>query len=336
MILVCCFITSGLKAQPIIDTVCLGSGPTHLAVPFQAGVQYFWQVNGGTIISKPDSNDITVNWNGLPGSYLVSVSSVPIGGCSDTSKAFVYLVSPDIASITGPSVVCEGSPIVLLSTLRSGVTWQGGKKEDEITFVAERDTTIFLITDNAPCASDTVYHSITVTPAPQTSMSKLEDTLQIGTVVDLYYTGVSGVSVDWYFDDHYQGTGTYQRYNFDEEGNHIVTQVVSENGCTDTLYRNVYVKKIFKLFIPNAFTPDGDGVNDVFYFDGMGIARFEAAIYNRWGEKVYSWNERSGVEGWDGTYHGKPVPMGVYSYKITVVDRGGKRVEERGTFKVLR
>lgn len=68
----------------------------------------------------------------------------------------------------------------------------------------------------------------------------------------------------------------------------------------------------------------------------MGIARFEAAIYNRWGEMVYSWNENSGTNGWDGTYQGEPVPVGVYSYKITVVDIGGKRIEERGTFKVLR
>lgn len=328
---------TGLRGQTVIDTICTTAGPSNLAVPYQSGVTYSWQITGGTILSKPDSNDILVDWNPTPGFFPISVTAVPFnGGCNDTTFAQIYIVAPLKASVAGPREVCRGSEVVLTTTITSGVVWQGGKKDQEISFIADKDTTIFLVANNAPCNPDTTYHFIKVVDPPKTSMSALEDTLQMGTVMDLYYTGVLGVTVDWYLDEGFQGSGSYSRYQFNEEGDHLVTQVVSDGTCTDTLYRYVFVKKIFKLFIPNAFTPDGDGINDVFLFKGVGIARFQANVYNRWGEMVYSWNENSASEGWDGTQNGKPVPTGVYTYKIIVVDVGGTQVDERGAFNLIK
>lgn len=336
VLLALCLCAFSVKAQLVIDTVCVGHGPSNLAVPYQAGYNYSWQVNGGTILSPNDSNDVLVDWTGTPGYYQITVVGTNSNGCGDTSKASIYLVSPTIATISGPTEVCQGSPVVLLSNILNGITWQGGKKDKEITFIANRDTTVYLITENSPCVPDTAYHFIKVVDAPQTSMNSLEDTLQVGTIKDLYYTGAPGVAIDWYLDEDWQGSGTYSRYYFNEEGNHVVTQVVSDGTCTDTLYRYIYVTKIFKLFIPTAFTPDGDGINDIFLFKGTGIAKFQATVYNRWGEVVYSWNENSQTEGWDGSIFGNPAPNGIYTYKIYVTDIGGTQVEEQGTFNLLR
>ncbi|WP_417591508.1 gliding motility-associated C-terminal domain-containing protein [Owenweeksia hongkongensis] len=328
---------TGLRAQVVVDTICTTAGPSNLAVPFQAGVTYSWQITGGTILSKPDSNDILVDWNPTPGFFPISVTAIPLNGdCHDTTFAQIYIIAPVKASVAGPQEVCRGTEVILSTALTSGVIWQGGKKDKEIRFIAHQDTTVYLVADNYPCDPDTTFHFIKVVDPPQTSISSLEDTLQVGTILDLYYTGASGVVVDWYLDENKQGTGAYARYQFDEEGDHVVTQVVSDGTCTDTLYRYVYVKKIFKLFIPNAFTPDGDGINDVFLFKGVGIAKFQANVYNRWGEMVYSWDESSGSDGWDGTQNGKPVPTGVYTYKIVVEDVGGTQVDKRGSFNLLR
>lgn len=329
--------TLSVQAQPVIDTICTTAGPSNLGVPYQPGVTYSWQITGGTILSKPDSNDILVDWNPSPGYYPISVTAIPLnGGCHDTTYAQIYIVAPAKASVAGPQVVCRGTEVTLSANIATGVVWQGGKKDKEIKFIAEKDTTVFLVANSSPCTPDTSYHKVRVVDPPQTSMNKIGDTLQLGTILDLYYTGASGVAVDWYLDDDKQGSGTYSRYQFDEEGRHVVTQVVSDGTCADTLYRYVYVKKIFKLFIPTAFTPDGDGINDVFLFKGVGIARYQANIYNRWGEMVYSWDENSEPAGWDGTQNGKPVAQGVFTYRIIVDDVGGGRVDERGSFNLLR
>lgn len=331
------FGATSLRGQVVIDTICTTAGPSNLAVPYQPDVTYSWQITGGTILSQPDSNDILVDWNPTPGYFPISVTAIPNnGGCHDTTFAQIYIVAPARASVSGPQVACKGSQVVLTTSITTGVVWQGGKKDQEISFIAEKDTTIFLVANNAPCDPDTTYHYIRVVEPPQTSMNSIEDTLQLGTVKDMYYMGASGVTVDWYYDEDKQGSGTYMRYQFDEEGDHVVTQVVSDGTCTDTLYRYIYVKKIFKLFIPTAFTPDGDGINDVFLFKGMGFASFQAMVYNRWGEVVYSWDENSTTEGWDGTQHGKPVPAGVYTYRIIVDGIGGGQFDEQGSFNLLR
>lgn len=321
----------------MIDTICAAAGPSNLTVPFQPGVNYSWQIAGGTIISNPDSNDVLIDWTPTPGLYPISVAAIPAnGGCYDTSFANIFIVAPTQASIAGPIEVCRGSEVLLSTSITSNIMWQGGKRDREIRFFAGRDTTVFLVANNGACDPDTAYHYVRVVEPPKTSLSDLEDTLQLGTQKDLYYTGAPGVAVDWYYDEYKQGSGTYMRYHFDEEGDHVVTQVVSDGTCTDTLYRFVYVKEIQKLFIPNAFTPDGDGINDIFLFKGMGIARFQAVIYNRWGEVVYSWDESSGSEGWDGTQNGRPMPSGVYTYRVIIHNVGGGQKDERGSFNLIR
>lgn len=70
--------------------------------------------------------------------------------------------------------------------------------------------------------------------------------------------------------------------------------------------------KVSSLLMPNAFSPNGDGINDIYKpKDGYrNIEEFHAYIYNRWGQKLYEWTDPA--TGWDGTYRGKPVKEGVY------------------------
>lgn len=91
-----------------------------------------------------------------------------------------------------------------------------------------------------------------------------------------------------------------------------------------------------KLEFPNAFSPNGDGMNDVYRAktDYQSIVEFKAVIYNRWGQKLYEWNDPAG--GWDGTYKGNPVKQGVYYVQVTAKGADGRRFNIKKDVNLLR
>lgn len=110
------------------------------------------------------------------------------------------------------------------------------------------------------------------------------------------------------------------------------TLTVFSDGCAYS--DSAYIDLIFPedYFIPNAFTPNGDGVNDLFQiYSAGGIRVVELLIYNRWGEKVYD-----GVGPWDGRYKDKYVPPGVYSYYFLLELFNGSGAKEKGSVTVVR
>jgi len=89
------------------------------------------------------------------------------------------------------------------------------------------------------------------------------------------------------------------------------------------------------LDIPNVFTPNGDGVNDLFVVDNHGMGTLNMLIFNRWGAKVYEWNATQTA--WDGTaLDGEDVADGVYFYILTAKGEDGHPYEERGNITLIR
>ncbi|HCC87791.1 MAG TPA: gliding motility protein [Prevotella sp.] len=91
-----------------------------------------------------------------------------------------------------------------------------------------------------------------------------------------------------------------------------------------------------KLEFPNAFSPNGDGINDIYKAkDGYkSITEFHATIYNRWGQRIYSWNDPSA--GWDGKYNGKDVSQGVYFLLVKARGADGRRFNIKKDINLLR
>ena len=103
--------------------------------------------------------------------------------------------------------------------------------------------------------------------------------------------------------------------NYDENLNiYRVVALKDQNNSIESVSNAVIVEKPYALYSPNAFSPDGDGINDVFKISGQGILDFKIEIYNRWGQMVYQSIDLS--NGWDGTFKGKKLPTGTYVYKI--------------------
>lgn len=112
----------------------------------------------------------------------------------------------------------------------------------------------------------------------------------------------------------------------------VVTDAI---GCTDddTVFIKVYEGPMY--YIPNAFSPNGDGQNDIFRPIPVGIQSTEYfRVFNRYGELMYQTNKW--MEGWDGTIKGKPSASGTYAWMIKGVDKNGRVVEMKGTVILIR
>ncbi|MBB5636472.1 gliding motility-associated-like protein [Pedobacter cryoconitis] len=88
------------------------------------------------------------------------------------------------------------------------------------------------------------------------------------------------------------------------------------------------------VFIPNTFTPNGDGRNDIFYVYGTGISKLKLQVYNQWGQFIFESLQQQ--VGWDGSYRGQIQPNGVYVYYVELVMTDGSTVKRKGTITILR
>ena len=124
----------------------------------------------------------------------------------------------------------------------------------------------------------------------------------------------------------YGDSGTYQ----------IQLIVTGAGGCPDTVYGTVRVEPEFSIYIPNAFTPNGDGVNDGFIAYGKNIVSYEMWILDRWGMEIYHATDFH--HPWDGTYYGndKPCQNDVYEYVIDVTDQNLRRRRYIGHVTLVR
>ena len=116
-------------------------------------------------------------------------------------------------------------------------------------------------------------------------------------------------------------------------------QVISPEGCSDIITGILTVNELFNLFIPTSFTPNGDGLNDVFKIESTGLNpdSFRMEVFNRWGEKVFSSTDPEQV--WTGGANGGDhyMPNGIYYYYIsTSSEKSGERFYYKGYFTIVR
>ncbi len=165
---------------------------------------------------------------------------------------------------------------------------------------------------------------------------------------DLYNTEIffldqsSSDVVQWLYDFAASGISNSQNPSFvfpnDLPGEYVVTQTVTNaNGCQNVFQAIVIINGLFNLYVPNAFSPDGDGINEVFHPSGEGIdpTDYEFSIFDRWGEQIFHTKDPS--EGWDGTYSGEFVKNDVYVWKlITRNIYNGEKKDMNGSVTLLR
>ncbi len=165
-------------------------------------------------------------------------------------------------------------------------------------------------------------------------------TSELNGLIEFVNTSFGGVTYFWNFGDSTSSNNTSSLMNpehlYTVPNTYTVALVVTNAfGCVDSTQQVLTIKPDVAIYIPNAFTPNDDGINDVFKAQGVGIQNenFKMEIYDRWGEKIFV--STNFDEGWDGTFKGKKVQQGVYAYIIVLYDIKGYKHFYKGHISVL-
>jgi gliding motility-associated-like protein len=162
---------------------------------------------------------------------------------------------------------------------------------------------------------------------------------------DLYYAEISTLTLNnlssganqylWEFGNGDTSSLFEPNYNYNLAGNYTITlNVTNQYGCSDFSSQVIEVIAPEHLYVPNAFSPNNDNINDYFSSGNWNIEDLTIAIYNRWGDAIYTAGGSNFR--WDGTYKGKPVPEGVYVYKIAARGIRGEEFNKMGTVTLIR
>lgn len=108
----------------------------------------------------------------------------------------------------------------------------------------------------------------------------------------------------------------------------------NNNNQVSSLSNEVEIIPTIGIYVPSAFTPNGDGINDQFGIGGEAIAEFHIVIFNRWGEKIFETNDVS--QNWDGTFKGQLVQEGAYAYNLTAKSDSGDAIAKKGHITVVK
>lgn len=197
------------------------------------------------------------------------------------------------------------------------------------------------ITSPIGCQTDTVFKDlIFIEPAPVADFDYSPEVLDnFNPVVQL--TDQSTGAVRWYYD--FEGaaysTDPNPTYEFRDTGLQAVTLIVThESGCIDSITQYIDVVPEVTFYMPNAFTPNDDSINDLFKGKGYlnGYKQFDLSIWNRWGEAIFHTTDPE--EGWNGLKDntGPPIPEGVYFYLLQYTNPRGQQIEMQGTATLIR
>lgn len=150
-------------------------------------------------------------------------------------------------------------------------------------------------------------------------------------------TGVNLNAWNWFFADNLKHKAYTENtsYLFDNAGTYPIAFLVQDGfGCTDTIVKTITVMNDFEVFVPDAFTPNQDGLNDVFQPKGRGIVKLNLLVYDRWGEKIFQTTDLN--KGWDGTFKGEDCKTDIYAWKVEASGGNGKSKNLSGLVTLYR
>jgi gliding motility-associated-like protein len=327
--------------------VCLNS---VLSLNATGGINYLWS-GPGTFASILQSPTVVVTSTAMAGVYTVTVAAT--GGCTGTANLNVIINPlPTLSLTSGPNKGC--APLCVTYSLQSSptaasVSWNfgnglGGSTMNPMS--CYNSTGVYSISANVTdvngCQS-VVGYTAEVYPKPTAdfvySPVKPIENADMVTFTDISY-GTPISSWNWYFLAGGQSTSAVQNPDFlykDAGIYPIVLIVKSDHGCIDTVLKTITVIEDFGIWVPNAFTPNGDGVNDTFGPKGFGVVKYNLQIFDRWGESIFYTDDF--YHQWPGTYQGRGDKIcqdGVYTWRINAMGINGKNKEMIGHVTLLK
>ncbi|MBN8703872.1 MAG: gliding motility-associated C-terminal domain-containing protein [Bacteroidetes bacterium] len=200
-------------------------------------------------------------------------------------------------------------------------------------------------TSNKGCtASNAKPNFIEVYPTPVADFATLPSSADIlNPEIDFVNQSSGATNYSWSFGDGDISTNVNSQHYYDQNSDNSITnyfpQLIAENqyGCKDTVIKKVEIRPVFSLYVPNAFTPNNDGINDIFQLEGVGIREFELLLFNRWGEQI--WATTDFANQWDGKSQKLDKTLSqidVYVWKANVIDIFGSKHILNGHVSLIR
>lgn len=282
---------------------------------------YIWSTGATT-------NSITVS---SIGTYTVIGSNSC--GNDTASLTITQDVAPDAnISINGRDTICKGETVTLIASGNGSFTWNGGVSTANSIIISSPGN-YYLVASNS-CGNDTAYYTIYL----NNIMADFTPSLLSGPIpitINFTNNSLNANSYLWNFGENATSNETNPSYTYINPGEYTITLIAENNyGCKDTAEYTIKAEDYQAIYIPNVFTPNGDGKNDVFEIKGVRIKNLSCRIYNRWGEELYKWD---GIDGkWDGKYNNTDVSDGVYFYLLDLEWMNGRQESKSGHITLIR
>jgi gliding motility-associated-like protein len=300
-------------------------------VPATIGVQasggsgqytYLWSVNS---LLSGTTDSLLVN----PGSsttYLITVSD-NCGNSVQDSVIYTILSPPLVLQMNGPFEICPGDSVDLLVTATGGYgtyyyNWSTTATTPGITVAPQVSTSYFVqVSDECQTFSTTAVAVVQVVKPLANFYIATQNPMQ-GLPVQLTNASFNAWSYAWSFGD---GNGSFlvnPTHVYTQPGAYEITLIATDQkGCVDSISKWIEIAPERYIYLPNSFTPDGDGLNEYFYGRFIGLLSARFYIFNRWGEEIFFSDQLNFV--WNGEYEGVPVQDGTYSwYLIYEIEKG--------------
>jgi gliding motility-associated-like protein len=337
--------TSAIDAGPSVTVCGAGATTTLTANSFGTADHFQWSTNSGftdTLNSDPTDSSITVTIQG-DDTFFVR----PLGNaCGGYDSVFVNaeLIAP---LLTGDTLTCaEGVAELHVLGADPGSTflWQpaagiNGQGTPDVQ-VGISATETFSVTVNSPggCVwSDDITVYVSSIYGDSVGAFVDQPIVMAGTTVQLSATPTNGVNYAWSPGSEVSDAAIQNPTAFITQTT-VFHVVITDGICTrsDSVIVTVYELNCEEpdIFIPDAFTPNSDGSNDILFVRGRFIARMELKIFDRWGELVFETTDPA--DGWDATYQGRPVDPAVFVYWLEVTCADGQEFFKKGNVTVIR
>jgi gliding motility-associated-like protein len=331
-----------INPLPVIDAggdtvVCIND-----AVGLQAsgGVSYTW-----TPTTTLDNPNIATPKASPTVPTVYRVVGTDANGCSNTDTVRVRVKTKTTSFVGRDTSVCSGSAVRLLAYGADVYQWVPSAGLDNATsgtpFASPGQTVTYLvIAREGTCLPDTNKVKVTVNPKPDVSAGPDIRIVAGGSGV-ISATGTATDAFSWSPSEGLSCTDCSAPTAAPKRT--TTYEVVGTNnfGCSDSDDVTVFVQcNGSQVFVPNTFTPNGNGANDRFYPHGIGLDKVNSfRIYNRWGEIVYQKSNfaiNDASAGWDGTYGGEKLPPDVFVYVLEAVCDNGEPLIWKGDVTLIR
>ena len=301
------------------DTVVVSFDNT---IPFTLGADTAICFGDSVLLDASISNASDFSWSNGKTSSSIWVSSSGIfsviagtAQCFETSSINVNVLLEEI-KVSQDTLLCTGQNALLWASGGKSYLWNTGSNSDTILVSPNVSTNYSVIISEEDC-SEELFIQVDVTDKIAIAEFEYEintckgsiQFINTSTNADLYY---------WEFGDGSSSTLENPEHEYDQGGFYSVALIASKNSCPDTLTEIVELINLKNIvFFPDAFTPNGDGFNDIYQIDGSSECFLEPnfIIQNRWGKEIFNSKDPFN-EFWDGKSNSKGAPQGVYFFSF--------------------